>query len=166
MEVVQIANGTSISEFKRRVMDTVTHDDTLFYAFGAKDCENGGDLDGTHIFKFNKIPETVHDVGTYMTIMVHMKARDRKGYFVTPTLEIWIYTHVQHMKMDRRITKDNRCDYISMLLDEMFNGSSEYGGIGQLKLVSNSEGVYNKDFLYRHMVFETIDLNNSSCESW
>ena len=66
--------------------------------------------------------------------------------------------------MDREITKDNRCDYISMLIDNMFNGSSEYGGIGELKLSLNEEGAYNKDFLYRHMVFETVDLNKSFCE--
>ena len=44
-----MANGTSISEIKKHVMDAVTHDDTIFYAFDAKECENGGDLKDTHI---------------------------------------------------------------------------------------------------------------------
>lgn len=162
-----MANSTSISEFKERVMDAITHDDTIFYAFDAKDCENGGDLiDKDYILTYNKIPETVTTVSTYMTIMVHTKSRDRNGSFVTPTLEFYIYSHYKHMKMDRKITKDNRCDYISMLLDDMFNGSTEYGGIGKLKLTLNAEGTYNKDFLFRHLIFETIDLNSSMCESW
>lgn len=161
-----MANGTSISEFKQRVMDAITHDDTIFYAFGCNDCENGGDLENTHIFKYNKIPETVDTTTMYMTIMVHTKSRDRNKTFVTPTLEMWIYCHHQHMKMDRKITKDNRCDYLSMLLEDMFNGSTKYGGFGELKCILNQEDTYNKDFLYRHLIFETIDINSSMCGSW
>lgn len=163
-----MANSTSISVFKKNVMDAITHDDTFFYAFDAKECENGGDLIGTHILTYNKVPDTVTEVSTYMTIMVHTKVfdsrYDRNKTFVIPRLEFYIYSHYKHMKMDRKITKDNRCDYISMIIDNMFNGSSEYGGIGELKLTLNEEGAYNKDFLYRHMIFETVDLNKSFCE--
>jgi len=158
-----MANSTIISDFKKNVMNAITHDDTIFYAFDAKECENVGDLIGTHILTYNKVPDTVTEVATYMTIMIHIKARDRNGTFITPTLEFYIYSHYKHMKMDRKITKDNRCDYLSMLLDEMFNGSTEYGGAGQLKLILNTEGTYNKEFLYRHLIFETIDINNSLC---
>lgn len=161
-----MANSISISDFKRNVMDAITHDDTIFYAFDADECENGGDLVGTHILTYNKIPETIDKVATYMTIMVHTKSRDRNGTFITPSLEFWIYCNVNHMKMDRKITKDNRCDYLSMLLDKMFNNSTEYGGIGQLKLVLNEEGAFNKEFLYRHLIFTTIDINSSMCEGW
>ena len=55
---------------------------TVFIAYGA-------DLG----FTYNKIPETVIQVNTYMTIMVHTKARDRKCTYITPSLEIWIYCH-------------------------------------------------------------------------
>jgi len=161
-----LANGSSISEFKKNAIKAITHDDTIFYAFDAKECENGGDLVNTHIFTYNKIPNTITEVATYMTIMVHNKARDRNGMFITPTLEIWIYCHDKHMKMDYKITKDNRCDYLSRLLEDMFNGSFEYGGIGQLKTILNEEGAFNKDFLYRHLMFTTVDINNSMCERW
>lgn len=161
-----MANSTSISEFKERVVKAIAKDETLFYAFDAKDCENGGDLIGTHIFKYNKNPETITETITFMTVMVHTKVRDRNGAFVTPTLELWIYSHNDHMKMDHRITKDNRNDYISMLLDEKFSGSTEYGGIGKLQLVSNTEGTFSQKFLYRRLIFETVDINDSMCESW
>lgn len=161
-----MANSTSISDLKMKVVNAIAHDDTLFYAFDAKDCENGGDLINTHIFKYNKNPETITEAITFMTIMVHTKSRDRNATFVTPTLEIWIYSHNDHMKMDSKITKDNRNDYISMLLDDMFNGSSDYGGIGKLVLTLNQEGTYNQKFLYRRLLFETVDINNSVCGSW
>ena len=164
-----MANSTSISEFKERVVKAITDDDTLFYAFDAKNCENSGDLINTHIFKYNKNPETITEAITFITIMVHTKPvsnRKRDYTFIIPTLEIWIYSHCEHMKMDLKITKDNRNDYISMLLDDKFNGSYEYGGIGKLNLAYNEEGTFNQKFLYRRMLFETIDVNDSVCESW
>ena len=161
-----MANSISISEFKDRVVNAICDDETLFYAFDAKECEDGVDLLNTHVFKYNKNPETITETITFMTVMVHTKARDHKGIFVTPTLEIWIYSHNDHMKMNPKITKDNRNDYISMLLDEKFNGSTKYGGIGKLQLVSNTEGTFSPKFLYRRLIFETFDLNDSMCGSW
>lgn len=161
-----MANSASISEFKERVVNEITNDDALVYAIDAKDCENGGDLIGTHIFKYNKNPETILDNITFITVMVHTKVLERNEAFVIPQLEIWIYSHYSHMDMDPRITKDNRNDYISMLIDKKFNGSTEYGGIGKLVLTYNREDAYNKKFLYRRMIFETTDLNSSVCESW
>lgn len=161
-----MANSTSISEFKEKIVNAIMCDDTLFYAFDTNDCENGGDLLNTHIFKYNKNPYTITETITFMTVMVHTKAKDSSGFYVIPTLEIWIYSHNDHMKMNPRITKDNRNDYISMLIDEKFNGSTEYGGIGTLRLSSNTEGTYNEKFLYRRMIFETKDINDSVCGSW
>lgn len=160
-----MANSTSISELKEKIVNAIAKDDDIFYAFDAEGCENGGDLINKHIFKFNKNPSTITDSITFMTIMVHTKAI-RNNTFVIPTLEIWIYSHNNHMVMDPRVTKDNRNDYLSMLLDDKFNGSTEYGGIGKLELTSNNEGTFNQNFLYRRLLFETRDINNSVCESW
>lgn len=161
-----MANSMSISEFKDKVISAIANDETMFYAFDAKDCENGGDLIGTHIFKYNKNPETITENITFMTVMVHIDTRDSKGTFINPILEIWIYSHNDHMKMDPKVTKDNRNDYLSMLVDDMFNGSTQYGGIGKLILTSNREGTFNREFLYRRLIFETIDLNDSLCGIW
>lgn len=161
-----MANSTSISEFKEKIVSAIISDDALLYAFDARDCETGGDLLNTHIFKYNKNPETITETITFITIMVHTKAKDRERAFVIPTLEIWVYSHNGHMKMDHKITKDNRNDYISMLLDEKFNGSTEYGGIGKLNLISNTEGTFSKEFLYRRLIFETVDINDSVCDRW
>lgn len=161
-----MANSLSISQMKDKIVDAIAKDEALFYAFDAKDCENGGDLINTHIFKYNKNPDTITETITFMTVMVHTKSRDRNGTFVTPTLELWIYSHFDHMDMDWHITKDNRNDYISMLLDDKFNGTTEYGGIGALKLTLNQEGSFSNKFLYRRMLFETVDISNSTCGSW
>ena len=113
---------------------------------------------------------------TFLTIQVHVpKTYDRNGTWVVPRLEIWILSHQDVMKVDN-IPKisDNRNDYISKLLDAKFNGRDTLGGskndkynlhlYGQLKLVSNIEGAFSQKFLYRQMIFEMKDLNDSLCE--
>ena len=46
-----MANSTSISEFKEKVVKAICKDETLFYAIDANDCENGGDLNITKTLK-------------------------------------------------------------------------------------------------------------------
>ena len=43
------------------------------------------------------------------------------------------------------------------------NGKNGFG-IGKLKLKSNIGGAYQMDYLWRKMIFEGTDLNNSLCE--
>jgi hypothetical protein len=56
----------------------------------------------------------------------------------------------------------NRNDYLSILIDKKLNGKSGLG-IGTLKLLSNVEGSYQQNYLYRKLVFEATDLNKSLC---
>ena len=57
---------------------------------------------------------------------------------------------------------ENRNDYLARLIDEKLNGRTDIG-IGKLTLVSNVEGSFQKDYLYRTLVFKGTDLNNSMC---
>lgn len=163
-----MANSNIVASLKTKVIQAICKDED-FYTVIDPDrevCENGGDLIWNNIFPYNKNPNTITNVMTFLTVMVHTKSRDRNSTFVTPTLEILIYSHNKHMEMNINGVKDTRADFISKLLDDKFNGSSEYGGIGKLLLVSNTEGTYNQDFLFRRLIFETIDINDSLCESW
>ena len=58
---------------------------------------------------------------------------------------------------------ENRNDYLSELIDRKLNGKSNYG-ITDLSLISNIEGCYQQDYLFRKMIFEGIDLNNTLCD--
>ena len=57
---------------------------------------------------------------------------------------------------------ENRNDYLSTLIDLKLNGKSNFG-IGKLKLISNIEGSFQKDYVYRKMNFKCVDLNKSMC---
>lgn len=129
-----------------------------------------------NVFSFNKNPETVTEVDTFLTIQVHIpKTYDRNNTWVVPKLEIWIYSNTDHMRVNNipKITA-NRNDYISMLIDKKFNGRDILGGskndkynlhlFGKLDLIHNVEGSFSPKFLYRQMIFEMKDLNDSMCE--
>lgn len=162
-----MANSDIVTALKDKVIKEIANDEAFFYAIDpdTSKIENGGDLPGTHIFKYNKNPETITTTITFLTVMVDTFSRDRNKTFVTPTLTIWVYSHNDHMDIKNiKGIKDNRNDYISKLLDLKFNGT--YEGIGTLRLVGNTEGTFNQKFLFRRLIFETIDLSDSVCESW
>lgn len=154
-------------------------DKDIFYAIDNKDnisFENADELVYKYIFPFKKNTETIKETITFLAIMVHIpKTYGRNNTWVSPTLEILIVSHEDHMKVDN-IPKipDNRNDYISKLIDKKFNGKDTFGNskkeennlhiLGKLDLISNVEGSYSTPFLYRQMIFEMKDLNNSLCE--
>lgn len=161
-------NSSIIDDMKTRVQDAILADPLLVKAIDAKDVteDNVADLIGAHIFTFAQNPNLVQSSETFLTIQVHIPQYNSPDYrWVHPVLEIWIISHNRHMRVDNipRI-RANRNDFISQLLDEKFNGSTDFG-YGQMFLQLNTEGVHgdNSDFLYRRMVFVTKDLSRSTC---
>lgn len=161
-------NSSIIDDMKTRVQDAILADPLLIKAIDAKDIteDNVADLIGTHIFTFAQNPNLVQSSETFLTLQVHIPQYNTPDYrWVHPVLEIWIISHNRHMRVDNipRI-RANRNDFISQLLDEKFNGSTDFG-YGQMFLQLNTEGVHgdNSDFLYRRMVFVTKDLSRSTC---
>ena len=176
-----MANSTLVTDLKTAVIKELVNDEAFFYAIDSpeiKDIKQAKKLVYTHIFPYHQNPETIDTVITFITIQVHVPkpySYMRSKTWVAPNLEIWIFSHNKHMEVNN-IPKisDNRNDYISKLLDQKFNGRDTLGGskkdennlhlYGNLELVANVEGAFSKDFLYRQMVFETVDLNHSFCE--
>ena len=122
-------------------------------------------LIGTHIFNYHQNPNTLTTTETFITIQVHIPQSyyRNNNVYVKPTIEIWIISHERHMNVDNipKIT-DNRNDYLSKLIDEKLNGRTDLG-FGKLTLISNVEGAYQSDYLFRQMIFEGTDLNDSLC---
>lgn len=163
-----MANSSIIGTAKNRIIREFIKDHDIIQAIGNQDVtsvDNAEKLIGTHIFSYNQNPNTLDKVGTFITVQVHIpKSYDRNKTFVSAIVDILIISHEQHMSVDnvKKVT-DNRNDYLSRLIDIKLNGRSGFG-IGQLKLVSNLEGSFQKDYLYRQMTFEATDLNESMCK--
>lgn len=167
-----MANSSIIRKAKNKIVKEFIKDPEIIAAINSSEVKSNEPekLIGTHIFNYNQNPHTLNTVGTFITIQVHIPQNFYNDYHgnsaihVKPTIEIWIISHEQHMVVNNvpKITQ-NRNDYLSELIDNKINNKSGFG-IGETKLISNVEGAFQADYLFRKMVFQCLDLNWSLCE--
>lgn len=160
-----MANSSIIGKTKNKIIKEFIKDKEIVDAINSSNVTSAEKLKGTHIFDYHQNPHTINTVETFITVQVHIPQpfSFTDNTFVKPTVEIWIISHYKHMIVNNvpKVT-ENRNDYLSRLIDSKLNGKSGFG-IGTLKLCSNVEGSYQQDYIYRKLVFETIDLNDSMC---
>lgn len=164
-----MANSSIIRKAKNKIIKDFIKDPDIIAAINSSTVTKPEELINTHIFNYNQNPHTLNEVGTFITVQVHIPESYYNDYNasvtrVKPTIEIWIISHEKHMVVDNvpKITQ-NRNDYLSELIDNKINGKSGFG-IGETVLLSNIEGSSQQDYLYRKMVFRCIDLNWSLCD--
>lgn len=164
-----MANSSIIRKAKNKIIREFIKDKDIVAAINSNKITKPEELINTHIFDYNQNPHTLDEVGTFITIQVHIPYSYYEDYrasevFVKPNIEIWIISHEKHMKVDNihKITS-NRNDYLSELIDNKINGKSGFG-IGTTKLLSNVEGSFQQDYLFRKMIIECKDFNWSLCE--
>ena len=166
-----MANSSIIKKAKNKIIKEFIKDANIVAAINSSEIKpnEAEKLINTHIFNYNQNPHTLNTVGTFITIQVHIP----QGYYndynsatnrVRPIIEIWIISHEQHMSVNNvpKVTQ-NRNDYLSELIDNKINGKSGIG-IGDTVLLSNIEGAFQQDYLYRQMKFQCMDLNWSLCD--
>ena len=166
-----MANSSIIKKAKSKIVKEFIKDTDIVAAINSSTVKpnESEKLINTHIFNYNQNPHTLNIVGTFITIQVHIPHDYYNNYKsaanrVRPTIEIWIISHEQHMVVDNvpKVTQ-NRNDYLSELIDSKINGKTGIG-IGETVLLSNIEGAFQQDYLYRKMIFQCIDLNWSLCD--
>ena len=168
-----MANSSIIRKAKNRIVKEFIKDPEIIAAIDSSEVKSNEPekLINKHIFDYNQNPHTLNIVGTFITIQVHIPQNYYSDYHgnsaihVKPTIEIWIVSHEKHMVVDNvpKITQ-NRNDYLSELIDRKINGKSGFG-IGETKLVSNVEGAFQQDYLFRKLIFQCLDLNSSMCDN-
>lgn len=166
-----MANSSIIKKAKNKIIKEFIKDQDIIAAIDSSTVKpnESEKLINTHIFNYNQNPHTLNIVGTFITIQVHIPQSYYNDYNasvtrVKPTIEIWIISHEKHMVVDNvpKVTQ-NRNDYLSELIDNKINGKSGLG-IGETMLLSNIEGAFQQDYLFRKMIFQCVDLNWSLCD--
>lgn len=167
-----MANSSIIRKAKNKIVKEFIKDPEIVAAINSDKIKPNEPekLINTHIFNYNQNPYTLNTVGTFITIQVHIPHDYYTDYNasvtrVRPTIEIWIISHEKHMKVGDEAPKvtQNRNDYLSELIDNKINGKSGFG-IGETILLSNIEGSFQQDYLFRKMIFQCVDLNWSLCD--
>ena len=162
-----MANSNVIEKAKNKIVREFIKDNDIITAINSdkytpKEPEK---YINSHIFDYHQNPYTLESVQTFITVQVHITDRaDYNGTYVLSSVEIWIISHERHMRVSEipKVTS-NRNDYLSRLIDKLLNGKDGFG-LGKLKLITNVEGSFQQDYLYRKMIFEGKDINNSFCE--
>lgn len=166
-----MANSSIIRKAKNKIVKDFIKDPDIVAAIHSSEIKPNEPekLINKHIFNYNQNPNTLNKVGTFITIQVHIPHDYYTDYKasatrVRPTIEIWIISHEQHMNVDNvpKVTQ-NRNDYLSELIDNKINGKTGFG-IGETVLLSNVEGAFQQDYLFRKMIFQCTDLNWSLCD--
>ena len=167
-----MANSSIIRNAKNKIIKEFIKDQKIIDAINSSEVKPNEPqkLLYKHIFDYNQNPHTLNIVGTFITIQVHIPQNYYNDYYgnsaihVKPTIEIWIISHERHMRVDNipKVTQ-NRNDYLSELIDKKINGKTGFG-IGETKLLSNIEGAFQQDYLFRKMIFECLDFNDSLCD--
>lgn len=165
-----MANSSIVGKAKNKIVKEFIKDQDIVAAINSSDVKPNEPekLINTHIFNYNQNPHTLNEVGTFITIQVHIPQSYYNDYNasvtrVKPTIEIWIISHEKHMAVNNvpKVTQ-NRNDYLSELIDNKINGKSGFG-IGETVLLSNIEGAFQQDYLFRKMIFQCVDFNWSLC---
>ena len=165
-------NSSIIRIAKNKIIKEFIKDKDIVAAINSSEVKSNEPekLINKHIFDYNQNPHTLNIVGTFITIQVHIPQDFYSDYHgnsiihIKPTIEIWIISHEKHMIVDNvpKITQ-NRNDYLSELIDKKINGKRGFG-IGEARLISNVEGAFQQDYLFRKIIFECLDLNDSLCD--
>lgn len=167
-----MANSSIVRQAKNKIIKEFIKDQEIIDAINSSEVKPSEPqkLLYKHIFDYNQNPHTLNIIGTFITIQVHIPQDYYSDYHgnsiihVKPTIEIWIISHEKHMRVDNvpKITQ-NRNDYLSEIIDKKINGKRGFG-IGETRLISNIEGAFQQDYLFRKLVFECLDFNASLCE--
>ena len=158
-----MAYSEVVSNMKQEAIKQLISNDLFIKTLDAK--VDKEDLVGNNIFTYSMNPEIIKEPCTFVNLSVQIPRVYGDKQNMHPLLEVRVVSHVDKMKIDPKQikTQANRIDFMSQVVDHILNdtdnSTKKFGFFGQLETIRNEEGVYNKDWLYRYLAFETFDFN-------
>lgn len=158
-----MANSEFISFAKNKILSDLQNDALFLQVLGVTDEEIDEGLVWTRLFPCDYIYDgTQTMVKTYVCIEVDIKSTGNTGLYVYPTIIFTIISHQDDVMLNMAGVSKTRPDYLGEIIDEMFNGKSGFG-YGNLILINNNHGSYDKTYRYRQLIFRGIDMNDNLC---
>lgn len=145
---------------KQRIMSALVNDDDIVGLIDDSLIGNGDELLYNNIYPYQRVPDTEDEMKTYICFKVNTRPTYAKNKaFKDIIVTLYIITHQNLMRCDRNGT---RIDFLGSLVLDIFNGKDGFG-IGEVEVVSDTEG--NSDFLhrYREIIFKTKGLSKDVC---
>lgn len=163
-------NSSLVMKAKNDMLIAIQNDENIIKALDIQENECEEDLIGTRLFPHWFVPKTQDIVKTYICIEAgvtayekrHASAISQKMYDIA-TITVYVLSHQDDIYMDEVGISAIRPDYLSVLIDEKFNGSNEFG-IGTLQRISNEPySLKDNTYRYRQIVFQAVDFNDNMC---
>ena len=166
-----MANSSLVMQAKINILIALQNDERIVEALDLHDDENAEDLMGVRLFPYWFVPQTQETVKTYICVEAGIDALEKsrastvneKVYDIA-TIKVYVISHQNDLYMNKAGVSAIRTDYLSCLIDEKLNGSTDFG-LGTLQRISN-DPFSLKDNIYRcrEIEFRAYDFNDDMCE--
>lgn len=157
-----MANSSCITDWKNRILAELNENETLLEALGTTEIEREDLVKAKRIFPYQYIPDTITDVNTYIMVEISIRSTSVNNIYAYPTITFTVLCHQDDMPLEMKGVSATRADYLSVLIDDMYNGAEGFG-LGRLELKSNVAGNLNEKYRFRELTFRAVDFNNGMC---
>lgn len=164
-------NSSLLIKAKNDMLIAMQNDKAIVDALGIQEDEDVENLMKVRFFPYWFVPQTSEIVKTYICIEAGLEAFEKrysteiseKTYDIA-TIRIYVLSHQDDICMDKAGISALRTDYLSCLIDEKFNGSTEFG-LGKMQRISNNPfSLKDNVYRYREIVFKALDFNDDMCD--
>lgn len=164
-------NSSIVMQAKNDMLVAMSNDSAIIEALGINEDEDIESLIDVRFFPHWFVPKTQDIVKTYICIEAGVEAFEKRyssaidnKLYDLATIKIYVLSHQDDLHMNLAGVSAIRTDYLSCLIDEKFNGSTDYG-IGKLQRISNQPfSLKDNIYRYREIVFRAVDFNDNLCE--
>lgn len=166
-----MANSSLVIQAKNDILIALQNDERIVEALDLHDDESAEDLIGVRLFPHWFVSETQEAVKTYICVEAGIDALEisrastvnEKVYDIA-TIKVYVISHQNDLYMNKAGVSAIRTDYLSCLIDEKLNGSTDFG-LGTLQRISNNPfSLKDNIYRYREIVFRAYDFNDDMCE--
>lgn len=149
-----------IGEYKYKLVQDILASEKIVKAIDSHskkyDPENPETLLMENVFPHVHIPKIQTSEETYVMLSCDVtNINKNNSLFHNIKLTIRVMAHQEKLKMQGE--KNTRIDYISNELINIFEDSLKYG-FGCLRLSSDREVILNERYIYRELIFTTLEI--------
>ena len=151
-----------ISSYKLDLIKDLIASETILTGIDSQqaDIHSPDDYIYKNIYPFAYLPDTETKSDTFILFFVDLPNINRQNpTFADIRLTIWVLVHKDRQQMKEQ--NASRADYLGEEIRKMLDGSKNYG-YGVLDLVASREVILNEKYVYRELIFRTVDMKMSS----
>ena len=158
-----MGNLSEIGVFKRAIVDAILEDKLsvdLIKPDKPEDFESE-DLFMENVFDYGKVPDINEKAETFVTVDAGVPEVLNNKLLKDVEFRITIISHDGVMRVPGSVL--TRVDYLASRIDELLNGSREFGGVSEVELISSMPGVLDTGQPFKVNIYRVVEVNGNHC---